>query len=523
MSFVASRKRGRGRKQQIIQKPRGVIHPRVQQVGPEHFGILSVDCAKARSKWMLCDFYGNVLVAPTQVEHNRLGLELAVLTARDAMAKHDLRDLLVAVERTGRYHHTIKRAFQAAQFDVRIVHPFTTKRFRQPADPGTKTDDTDLAAIHRAAVNGFALGEPSQDVSWRELQLLVRQRRDLVRKMSLLCCQIKEHLEAALPGYAACFTQLWQNPTAMHLASAFGSVEALRSASPSAIAARLRTDGVRFQQRTVERVREWSAQAAPADLAAQRHHRIAMALEADRGAKSREILALEREIVTLLVSTEYVLLLSVPGINVVSAAELAGEAGPIANYANPNCLKGRAGLYPARYQSDQVDLAGGLVHCANRPLRFAILLIADNLLLCNRHFALQAQEWKLAGKDPRHTHVKVAAKFCRIAFQMLAGGQVFRHPSCREPNCILAKLIAFHREHETPMDQVLADLQKAVRWIPQAEYGREAEPLAKELERLQTRRRRGVIPQLGDILPVVLARLGVGAVQSEASGEHDPH
>jgi transposase len=522
MAVGQSRKRGRRRRPEMIQKPRGVIHPRVQQVGPEHFGILSVDCAKARSKWMLADFYGNILVTPTQVEHHRPGLELAVLMAREAMAWHDLRDVLVAVERTGRYHHPIKRAFQAASFDVRIVHPFTTKRFRQPADPGTKTDDTDLAAIHRAAVNGFALGEAPLDTSWREFQLLVRQRRDLVRKISLLCCQIKEHLEAALPGYAACFAKFWQNPAAMHLAGALGSVEALRSASAQMLSERLRADGVRFQQRTVERVREWSAQAAAADQAAERHHRIAMALEADRAAKTQEILALEREIATLLASTEYVVLLSIPGINVVSAGELAGEAGPIANYANANCLKGRAGLYPARYQSDQVDIAGSLVHCANRRLRFAMLLIADNLLLCNRNFTLKAQEWKLAGKDPRHTRVKVAARFCRIAFHLLAGNQVFRHPSCQQPNGILAKLIAFHREHETPMDAVLADLHKAIERIPRTEYGREAEPLANELERLQSRRRRGVIPRLGDILPVVLARLGVGAVQSSESGEHDP-
>ncbi len=282
MSAVHSRKRGRGRRPEMIQKPQGAIHPRVQQVGPEHFGILSVDCAKARSKWMLTDFYGNVLVAPTQVEHNRLALELAVRLTREAMAQHELRDVLVAIERTGRYHHPIKRAFQAAGFDVRIVHPFTTKRLRQPADPGTKTDDTDLAAIHRAAVNGFALGERPLDSSWRELQLLVRQRRDLVRKTSLLCCQIKEHLEAALPGYAACFPKLWEHPAAMHLASAFGSVEALRAASATALSARLHADGIRFQQRTVERVREWSARAAEADVAAARQHRIAMALEADR-------------------------------------------------------------------------------------------------------------------------------------------------------------------------------------------------------------------------------------------------
>jgi hypothetical protein len=42
-------------------KPRGVVQERVQKVGSERFGVVAVDCAKARSKWMLCDFYGKVL------------------------------------------------------------------------------------------------------------------------------------------------------------------------------------------------------------------------------------------------------------------------------------------------------------------------------------------------------------------------------------------------------------------------------------------------------------------------------
>ena len=73
------RRSGRGRRfVTTVHKPHGVIQPRVQRVGPEHFGIVSVDCAKARFKWMLCDFYGSVLIAPTTVEHNRPELELAV-------------------------------------------------------------------------------------------------------------------------------------------------------------------------------------------------------------------------------------------------------------------------------------------------------------------------------------------------------------------------------------------------------------------------------------------------------------
>ena len=48
----------RPRRPASVAKPSGCIHPRVQKVGPEHFGIVPVDCAKARSKWMLTDFYG---------------------------------------------------------------------------------------------------------------------------------------------------------------------------------------------------------------------------------------------------------------------------------------------------------------------------------------------------------------------------------------------------------------------------------------------------------------------------------
>ena len=52
MKANGSRKRS-GRGVKGIGKPRGVISPRVVKAGPEHFGIVSVDCAKARFKWML--------------------------------------------------------------------------------------------------------------------------------------------------------------------------------------------------------------------------------------------------------------------------------------------------------------------------------------------------------------------------------------------------------------------------------------------------------------------------------------
>ena len=522
MVATRTRRRSRSRATQLVHKPRGVIHPRVQRVGPEHFGIVSVDPAKARSKWMLCDFYGNVLIAPTALDHNRPALDAAIAQVRQALATHDLQEVIVAIERSGRYHHVVRQAFAAADFETRIVHPFATKQFRQPSDPGNKTDDTDLCALRRAAVNGFALVEAPLDEPWRTLQLLTRHRRDLVHKTSALCCQIREHLEAAYPGYAACFADFWGSDLALRLVRHFTSAAALLDAGLPGLAAHLRRQRVRFQRATLDAVLAWAAQAAPAEATAVCHRRLALDLDDDRQRKIQEIRGLEREIAALLVQTPYVLLLSFPGIHVVSAADCAGEMGPMSHYASARTITGRAGLYPCRYQSDQVDRADGpLVRCANRRLRAVILLIADNLIKCNQHFRALAARWRTQGKDPRCTHVKIALRFCRIAYQIVAGKQGFRHPSMQQRSYILDKLNAFHRDHATPMAQTLADLQAAIGQRPPGAYPREAQPLVEELQRIEQGRRRG--PQLlGDILPIVLARLGVAPLQFQESGVDDP-
>ena len=70
-------------------------------------------------------------------------------------------------------------------------------------------------------------------------------------------------------------------------------------------------------------------------------------------------------------------------------------------YTKARAITGRAGLFPSRYQSDEVDRPDGkLVRSANRRLRKAIMMIADNLIECNDHFRVLATQWQLEGKDP---------------------------------------------------------------------------------------------------------------------------
>jgi transposase len=520
MSATRTRRRSRTRRPDVIQKPAGTIHPRVQKVGPEHFGIVSLDCAKKRAKWMLTDFFGNVLVQPTPVECNRPGFAAAITQLRQAIDKHDLRDLLVAIERTGRYHHPPQRAYTAAGFDVRIVHPFITSHFRQSLDPDVKTDDRDLAALTLAAVNGFALIEQPLDETSKTLQLVIRSRRDLVQKSTILCCQIREHLDAAYPGLAACFSKLWESDGAWHLIRQFASAQDFVNAGRDGLARSLRHADIQFQQRTLVTLLDWAKQAAAPDLGATQYRKIALALNEDRLRKTQEIMALERQSADLLARTPYILLLSFPGVNVVSAADYAGEMGPIQHYANSRAITGRAGLCPSRYQSDEVDKSGALRKRSNRRLRAVLMTIADCLIGCNHHFKTLAKKWRAQDKKAGRTRVKIALRFARISFQIVAGRQVFQHPSLQGRHYILEKLNVFHREHQTPMADVMRDLKAAIEQLPRAEHAAEAAPLAAELEKIKAGHRYGPQP-LADILPIVLARLGVVPVESKKSGEKD--
>ena len=522
MRTASKTKRRSSRRLSSVHKPRGVLHPRVQQVGPERFGIVSVDCAKERSKWMLTDFYGRILVPPGELPHARGDFALAAVRIRETMAQEDLRDLVVAIEQTGSYHQPVKRAFAAEGFECRIVHPLASKPYRQAAHPGVKTDDHDLAAIFLAASNGFGLIEPALDPVALQLRLWVRHRRDLVEKRSAVCCQLREHWEAVLPGFAALFSDFWDSPTALRIARHFQAPEAIQQAGLGGLQQILRDAGQTARTQTLERVLAWTRTAPAADPQAVLRHRLALALDDDRVQKTREIQAAEGEIAALLVQTPYVLLLVTPGVNVASCGELAGEMGPIEHYAQANAITGRAGLFPSRYQSDQVDHANGpLVRCANRRLRAALLGLADNLLKCNHYFQGLAERWGKQGKDPRDNHVKVASRYSRLAFLVVAGRRIVPHPCLQPRGAILDKLIAFHQEHQSPPDRMLADLQAAVAQLPRDEHFQEALPLVQRLHETRAARRRGPQP-IADILPLVLASLGVGELQSTPAGVRDP-
>jgi hypothetical protein len=323
-------------------------------------------------------------------------------------------------------------------------------------------------------------------------------------------------LHQTMPGFADLFEddKLFHKSIALPIALEFSSAEAIRRAGVTGIESHLSKSKVRFQTRTVERIVAWAGAAAEPSELATIHTRQWQQLNEVRRLFEEQVAAAEREMAGFLVKTPYVLLLSVTGINVVSAGRLAGEAGPIEHYASAGAINGRAGLYPSRYQSDEVDHAdGGLVRQCNRQLRGAAILVAENLIKCHPYYRGLSALWAQQKVDPRDRRCRVANRAMRMVYQLVGGRQVWRGRGV-DREYLLAKLQEFHRVHHTPIDQSLRDLHEAFVWLPKSAYAAEAKPLVE----LPRRKRRG--PQcIGDLLVPLLIRLGISLEELGVSEE----
>jgi len=101
---------------------------------------------------------------------------------------------------------------------------------------------------------------------------------------------------------------------------------------------RARPAGLKVHRSALETLVAWARSAPSAEEPATLHHRLFLELDADQLAEARSIDAIESELAGLLARTPYVLPLSIVGIDVVSAAESAGEMGPIERYPKARVL-----------------------------------------------------------------------------------------------------------------------------------------------------------------------------------------
>jgi len=174
------RRNGHGRGTKCRKRIDNGLRQRVRKIGGDKFGVLVVDSSKKNAELWLTDFYGEPLweesrTFPITEGHMNEMINVVGGTCRE----RGLKDLVVGIEQTGRYHRPIQRAL-AQHWEVKAIHPFVTKQLRQPASPGVKTDGVDLEAMTRAIISGYGEDQRALPLLYAKWQLVNRAREDAV-------------------------------------------------------------------------------------------------------------------------------------------------------------------------------------------------------------------------------------------------------------------------------------------------------------------------------------------------------
>jgi transposase len=442
------------------------ILKRVRVVGPEKFGLILVDPHKESSTVRTANFYGEWLTESTEFPHTAPALQELVRTVQDVLEEQGIEDAVAGVEMTGRYHRPVKRAL-GRHWDVKMIHPFTTKQLRQPAHPGIKTDDIDLDAMKRAMIAGYGKDEQQLPALYEQWRIISRMREDLVGKRSSIRAQCGEKIEGMMPGYRTLFDDFWDSAGAVAMAEMFGSADALLRCDAERIRERLRKRKITVMRSTVDRVRAWAGQAAEPDPVGGINRGVVRDYVTLERELSKMITRNEAKMLRYLVQTPAVALLALRGINVVSASGYASELGPVEHYLNPKRITGRAGLFPSRYQSAETDRADGpVVRGHNARLRHALMSVAFNLNSHNPHFRGYSEVRKKRGWPAMKTRTSVANRFTRISYHILHGDILTSHACLQNRHSVLGKIVRFALDYRISPKQTERYLKQAAEQLP---------------------------------------------------------
>jgi len=140
-----------------------------------------------------------------------------------------------------------------------------------------------------------------------------------------------------------------------------------------------------------------------------------------------QIKDLEKKIEEILLQTDGALLLGIPGIGIVTAAELRAEMGPLEIFTHAGQLIKMAGTNPIVKQSGGHKAThGGISKQGRRQFRNIVYLVGQVCSAMNPDLRKHYLALKDKGKKTRQAYIAIGNRVLRLAFAMLRDGKLYQ-------------------------------------------------------------------------------------------------
>jgi len=412
----------------------------VRQIGAENLLIVGVDAAKYVHKAMICSFYGDIFIRPFEFDASESGFRKLVSKINEVKANQGTCEVVLGVEATGHYYEDIVLRSQASGFHVRVLNAVITAQERKYLLNRSKTDNLDLMVIVNAVISGRGTDSPLPTGSVHDLRKLTRARRELVNRRTAVQNSIRVHADHIFREFQGKY--IWKNGKkefVKPLSDFFGKASRYimrHCLHPSDILA-LGDKGLRelsvkenlkIRDSSIQRLLKFAEDSISRPKEEVEIEQYLLNHQLDLlDLLDGQIKELERRIEDLFVQTEGAVILSVPGIGVITGAELYAEMGDISDFDHAGQLIKMAGTNPVVKQSgDRKPSFMSISKQGRRPFRNVVFLIGKSLSQNNPEMNVKYNEFRNRGKYPRQAYIALGNRMIRMAFSMIKNQSLYR-------------------------------------------------------------------------------------------------
>ena len=408
--------------------------------------VLAIDPARDYPKALICDYFGGVLEKPFFFAVNSEGIfslhKKVQYWANCVRAQR----VFVGIEVAGCYHNAIADALEQLGYEVNQVNSVTTFYERIKMLDYSKSDDKDLLSIAQAIIANNGLSPKRVTGFYEVMQSVCRARRKLIKERSAVKAQIRQLMTKVFREFQGLvdpesFKQekvfdFWGKKSRfiMSCCPLPSQILSLNKAGLTQLAALVK---LKFTDHEIELLLKAAERSLPSspELIAFDGDQVQFRLK-QLEYLDNQIAALELRMEEMLVQTPALLLLSIKGIGMVTAAEFIAEVGFIFKYTHKRQLIKLAGTNPVLSQSGgKQGRAYKISRQGNPALRYIVTIIGKNLCSKNNgntYFADYYERLFRRGKTPSQVYVAAGNKFLGIALAMLRGQTTFHVPGFEE-------------------------------------------------------------------------------------------
>lgn len=401
--------------------------------------LVPIDVSKVLQKSMILNYFGEVLESPFSFMVNQTGMRLLIEKIENAKHSCQAERVFVGIEATGHYYEDIVRILTEEGYSVHIINPASTHEERKQHLTYTKTDDIDLYLIAEVLVGNKATNAKLSTGAYKQLQHLTRARRSEINKRSRIKVEIRtihDHIWREYQGYSLLvdgklktrkiFSDFW-GKASLHILSHYPHASQILQLGEIGLKRISKEHNLKIRKTVIEKLLYAANESVsrPLDELSSELFLLKQKLR-DYEWHTRNILAYEQEIERIFINTNGFLLLTVPGIGLVTAAEIYCEMGDLSHYTSASQLIKKAGTNPTIKQSGPKDgYYGRISKQGNANLRRAIYNAGRTLSVHNEALKPFYTRLKEKGKKTGKIYIAMGNKFIKIAFAMLKNQKPF--------------------------------------------------------------------------------------------------